>query len=75
MDATRDELTPREVEILRLLARGMSHKQAAGELGIAKATVSNHVQVILQKLRAHNIAEAVVIGLRRGLLSDAVVDD
>lgn len=53
------KLSKRETEILRLLAKGRSTPQMAGELFISQATVNNHVQKILKKLSAHTRLEAV----------------
>ncbi len=68
MDTIREELTPRELEILRLVATGLSDKVIAKQLGIARSTVSNHVSVLLIKLRARNRAGAVRCGFEVGLL-------
>jgi PAS domain S-box-containing protein len=58
--ATNDlYLTPRENEILRLLARGMVTKEIAKELGRRPATVNNHVQSLLGKLDSHNRLELI----------------
>jgi DNA-binding NarL/FixJ family response regulator len=61
-------LTPREVEVLRHVAEGASNRVIAGRLGIAENTVKNHVRNILEKLRLHSRAEAVVYALREQLL-------
>jgi len=50
----RDGLTPRELEILRLIAQGLSDKLIAAELGLAPSTVSNHASAILLKLDVEN---------------------
>ena len=65
-----EPLTPREQEILRLLARGARTRQIAGMLHIATNTVRSHVQALLSKLGAHSRLEAVAIARRRGLLVD-----
>jgi PAS domain S-box-containing protein len=62
------ELTTREVEILRLLAKGATTKGIAAELHISRATVNNHIQHILQKLNAHNRLEAIRRAERAGLI-------
>jgi PAS domain S-box-containing protein len=62
-------LTPREMEVLRLLAHGHSTRQIADELGLAIATVRNHVQRILHALGAHSRLEALAIARRDGLLT------
>lgn len=62
------ELTPREIEVLRMLAEGLANKQIAGRLGISEHTVKFHVAAIFAKLRASSRTEAVTLGVRRGLL-------
>jgi two-component system, NarL family, response regulator YdfI len=64
----RDPLTPRELEILAMLAEGMGNRMIAQRLGISSHTVKFHVAAILDKLSARSRAEAVATGLRRGLL-------
>lgn len=61
-------LTPREVEVLRLLADGLANKEIAGRLAISDHTVKFHVAAILNKLHAASRAEAVAIGMRAGLI-------
>ena len=61
-------LTPREKEILRCLAQGMSTVAVAMKLSIAAVTVRNHVQKILQKLDVHSKLEAVVLAHRHKLI-------
>jgi len=61
-------LTPRELEILRIIATGLSSKGAAEKLGVSPATVRNHVQSILTKLGVHNRLEAVACATRHHLL-------
>ncbi|HEY7076572.1 MAG TPA: HD domain-containing phosphohydrolase [Solirubrobacteraceae bacterium] len=62
-------LTPREVEILRLLARGLLNKQIARRLGIAPKTVGNHVQHIYAKIGVSTRAAAALFATEHGLLS------
>ena len=64
------ELTPREVEVLRLVATGMSSKEIAAELVVSHRTVQNHVQNTLGKLHLHNRVELVRFALARGLEDD-----
>jgi DNA-binding NarL/FixJ family response regulator len=71
--AERDELpapvlTARELEVLRLVARGMSNKDVADQLFISENTVKNHVRNILEKLHLHSRMEAVMYAVRKGLL-------
>ena len=61
-------LTPRETEVLRLLADGLVNKEIAGKLGISDHTAKFHVAAVLQKLNAASRAEAVAIGMRAGLI-------
>lgn len=63
-----DALTPRELEILAMMAEGMRNRTIAGRLGISTHTVKFHIAAILDKLNARSRTEAVTIGLRRGLL-------
>lgn len=62
-------LTPRELDVLKELARGASNKQIANSLGIAEETVKSHVGSLLDKLQAENRAQAIVTALKRGLVS------
>lgn len=62
------ELTPRELEVLSLLAEGFAKKQIADELGISYHTVDMHVRAIYQKLQVHNLSGAVAKAIRRGLI-------
>lgn len=64
----RDRLTPREREILTLLAAGLSNRAVGERLGIAERTVKFHVGEILARLGAANRAQAVAIAQARGLL-------
>jgi len=65
-----DELTPRESEILSLLAEGQSNKVIARNLGISDGTVKLHVKAILRKLGVHSRVEAAVIAVEQGLRSN-----
>ncbi len=64
-----DELTPRETEILGLLAEGQSNKAIARNLGISDGTVKLHVKAILRKLEVHSRVEAAVMAVVKGLPS------
>jgi DNA-binding NarL/FixJ family response regulator len=66
--AADDDLTSREIEVLRLIAAGNANKQIAGHLSIGEATVKSHVTNILSKLGASDRAHAVTIGLKRGII-------
>lgn len=61
-------LTDRELEVLRLVAQGMSNREIAGALFISENTVKNHVRNILEKLHLHSRMEAVVYAVREKLL-------
>lgn len=61
-------LTPRQREVLRLLAEGVPAKVIAQRLGIAQVTVRNHIQAILAELRCHSQLEAVAEARRRHIL-------
>ena len=61
-------LTPREQEVLTLLARGLANKAMAAELHITEHTVKTHVAAVYEKLGAGNRAEAVVAAARQGLI-------
>ncbi len=61
-------LTPREIEVLRMLAEGLANKNIAFRLGISEHTVKFHITSIFSKLNASSRAEAVAIGMRRGLI-------
>ena len=63
-----EPLTPREIEVLEIVSEGLSNKQIAARLNISEHTAKFHVNSILGKLAAGTRAEAVTLGLRRGLL-------
>jgi DNA-binding NarL/FixJ family response regulator len=62
------ELTPRELEVVRLLARGLSNGEIARELVLGEATVKTHVARVFQKLDLHDRAQAVVLAYETGLV-------
>jgi DNA-binding NarL/FixJ family response regulator len=62
------QLTPREIEVLGMLAEGLGNKTIARRLGISEHTVKFHVGSILAKLDASSRTEAVMLGARRGLI-------
>jgi len=63
-------LTPREVDVLRLAARGNKNKEIGSQLGITEGTVKGYVNNILLKLRARDRTDAVTTALRRGIIKD-----
>jgi DNA-binding NarL/FixJ family response regulator len=65
----KGELTAREIEILRLIAKGLSNNEAAKVLGLSRATVRTHLEHIYQKLEVTNRVEAVTEGIRKGLIN------
>ena len=66
--ATDDALTPREIDVLRLVARGNANKIIAAELLLTEETVKSHIRNILSKLGANDRTHAVAIGLKRGII-------
>jgi DNA-binding NarL/FixJ family response regulator len=67
--STAEPLTPRELEVLHLLASGASTAAAATSLGISTATLRAHIQAVLRKLGAHSRLEAVAEAARLGLVT------
>jgi DNA-binding NarL/FixJ family response regulator len=66
--AADEELTSREIVVLRLIASGNANKEIAGQLSIAEETVKSHISNILAKLGANDRTHAVTIGLKRGII-------
>jgi two-component system, NarL family, response regulator len=66
--AADDELSSREMDVVRLIAAGNANKQIACKLAIGETTVKSHIRSILSKLSANDRTHAVTIGLRRGIL-------
>lgn len=63
-----DQLSARELEILRLMSRGFSNKQIGAELGITEGTVKWHVNIILSRLHVTDRTQAVVAAIQRGIV-------
>ena len=63
-----EPLSPREIEVLRLMAEGLSNKTIAWRLSISEHTVKFHVNSIFSKLGAGTRTEAVMLGVRQGLV-------
>jgi two-component system, NarL family, response regulator YdfI len=68
LDELAESLTRRELEVLQMLAAGLSNKEIAARLSISEHTVKFHVASILGKLGAASRTEAVSLGIRRGLV-------
>ena len=66
--AADDDLTSREIDVLRLIAAGHANKEIAAQLSIAEETVKSHITNILAKLGANDRTHAVTIGLKRGII-------
>jgi DNA-binding NarL/FixJ family response regulator len=66
--AAEDDLSSREIEVLRLIASGNANKMIAGQLLISEETVKSHVTNILSKLGANDRTHAVTIALKRGII-------
>jgi DNA-binding NarL/FixJ family response regulator len=66
--ATDDALTPRETDVLRLIARGNANKEIAAQLSLTEETVKSHVRNILAKLGANDRTHAAMIALKRGII-------
>lgn len=67
--ALRQQLTTREVEILRLLARGLTNREIANVYGISASTVKNHLNSVMTKLEVADRTEAVSFCLSRGIVN------
>lgn len=66
--AADDDLTPREIDVLRLIAAGNANKNIADQLSISEATVKGHVTNLMSKLGANDRTHAVTIALKRGII-------
>ena len=63
------ELSPREVEVLKLIAHGLSNKEVANQLGVTEATAKKHMTGVLTKLGAKDRTHALRLGLERGIIT------
>lgn len=66
--ATNPQLTPREVQVVQLIAQGMRNKEIAAALGISFETAQVHVKNILSKLRVQDRTAAISVAVRRGII-------
>ncbi len=66
--AADDVLTAREIDVLRLIAKGNANKDVGGQLSVSEETVKGHVKNIFAKLGANDRTHAVTIGLKRGII-------
>jgi NarL family two-component system response regulator LiaR len=66
---TPEPLTAREVQVLRLLAEGLSNEEIAAQLGISEVTVRTHISHLLAKLHMANRVRATLYALREGISS------
>lgn len=62
------DLTPRQLDVLRGMANGEQYKMMCDRLGMSMGTLKTHVHSMLDRLGARNAAQAVAIGMRRGIL-------
>jgi DNA-binding NarL/FixJ family response regulator len=67
-ERTPDELSTRELQIVRLISKGLSNRQIATELGITEGTVKWHVNIILSRLHVSDRTQAVVAAVQRGIV-------
>ena len=65
----RDSVTPREIEVLRLIGAGNANKEIAAQLSVTEDTVKGHVKNILAKLGANDRTHALAIALKRGFIT------
>jgi HD-GYP domain-containing protein (c-di-GMP phosphodiesterase class II) len=69
------DLTAREVEVLRLIARGLSNREVAKQLVISAKTVDNHIQNIYSKINVSTRAGATLFSMQNGILSEAILSE
>ena len=70
-----DRLTPRELQILQLLADGKSPDELAAELQVSRNTLRTHIQNILMKLGVHSKLDAIIAAIRHGRVSTVEVPE
>lgn len=64
----RPSLTPRELDVLRLVAKGRTNKEIASAMFVSEETVKTHMKSLFQKLDVHDRAEAISVSLKRGII-------
>ncbi len=70
-EGARETLSPREIEVLAMLSRGLSNKQMARDLSRSEATIATHLRRIYERLGAHTRTQAIAIARRGGLIDSA----
>jgi NarL family two-component system response regulator LiaR len=68
-DQSVESLTPRELEVLRWMAHGLSNREIAEQLAVNERTIKHHVSEILSKLEVENRTQAVTYGAAHGLIT------
>ena len=68
-DANSERLSERELEVLKLVADGLSNKEVGAALHLAASTVRDHMQSVMRKMNARSRTGAAVAGVRQGLLT------
>ncbi len=70
-----EKFTSREMDVLRLLAKGMSNRDIASKLGVSLRTIKGHLTDLFSKLNVASRTEAVIVGLRKGILTIDDIDE
>lgn len=73
-DPMKVPITPRQQQVLVLVARGLDNQEIGRELGLMSSTVSNHVQAVMRKTRIHNRVRLAGLAARRGFLPEEDLD-
>lgn len=69
LDQSVESLTPRELEVLRLMAHGLSNRKIAAQLTVNERTIKRHVSEILSKFEVENRTQAITYGAAHGLVT------